>query len=154
MSVKTRDSRLCPRKDLRLYMRYIMHIHVRFAALLTVVAKYHQPRYISANDKENMWSVHSRVLFSHKEKWNYIICRKRDVAGTEWKVGCKRQMSQFFSYGEGRVFVVFAGGGGGVFFFNLKVDREVYERGKGTRRKKGDKIKKWRWAIWWGWLWT
>lgn len=53
-------------------------------------------------------------------------------------------MSQFFSDGEGRVFVVFVVVGGGVFIFNLKVDREVYERGKGTRRKKGNKIKKWR----------
>jgi hypothetical protein len=32
-------------------------------------------------NKENMVYIHSGVLLSHKEEWNYAICRKLD--GTE-----------------------------------------------------------------------
>jgi hypothetical protein len=31
-------------------------------------------------DKENVASMHTEVLFSHKEKRNYIVCRK--IGGT------------------------------------------------------------------------
>jgi hypothetical protein len=32
-------------------------------------------------DKENVAYIHNRVLFSHKEEWNYVIYRKIDITG-------------------------------------------------------------------------
>jgi hypothetical protein len=31
--------------------------------------------------KENMIHIHNEVVFSHKEEWNYVICRKMGVTG-------------------------------------------------------------------------
>jgi hypothetical protein len=54
--------------------------------------------------KENIIHIHTIVLFSYKEEWNPVICRKMDGLGghhVKWnKSETETQVSSFLSYAE------------------------------------------------------
>jgi hypothetical protein len=57
-------------------------------------------------DKGNVVCIHSGVLFSHKEVWNYVVCRKMDGTGDyhveQDKLSSERKYHVFCSYVESR----------------------------------------------------
>jgi hypothetical protein len=53
-------------------------------------------------DKENVVYIHN-VLFSHKEEWNCVICKKIDGGNNHHlKSQSEKQISCFLSYAESR----------------------------------------------------
>jgi hypothetical protein len=46
--------------------------------------------------------MHGRVLFSHKEEWNYVICMKMDATG-DHNVGQDKPNITFSFHAESRL---------------------------------------------------
>jgi hypothetical protein len=54
-----------------------------FITALFIIAKlWNQPKCPSTNEWiKNVVYIHCGILFSHKEEWNYFVCRKMDGTG-------------------------------------------------------------------------
>jgi hypothetical protein len=54
------------------------------------------------NGLKNEAHIHNRVLFSHTEEWNYVICKKMDGTGDlhiEWdEPSSERQRPHIFAH--------------------------------------------------------
>jgi hypothetical protein len=76
--------------------------------------------------KKHVIYIHNRVLFSHKEEWDYVICRKVDGTGDKLnKQVSERQSCMLSLLCE---------------IQNLKKDmKQKGEDGEVSRRREGDK---------------
>jgi hypothetical protein len=68
------------KKKLKIDLLYYLHNYVYCSTIHNsqVMESVTNGQWIA---KENVAYIHNGVLFSHKEEWNYVVCRKIDCTG-------------------------------------------------------------------------